>query len=78
MKIGPDGVVGITRSGDGISGSWVVAANEGDKFVLGEWAEFHRSLLGFIPSWFTVRRFSLVGKAPRLLITWRCLSFGSE
>jgi hypothetical protein len=52
MKIEADGLVRITRrpSGEGITGSWV-SANEAERLVLAEWLEFHRSLLGFPPSW---------------------------
>ena len=52
MKIEADGLVRITRrpSGEGITGSWV-SANEAERLVLAEWPEFHRSLLGFPPSW---------------------------
>jgi hypothetical protein len=55
MKFGPDGLVRVTRrpSGRGINGSWVVSANEAEPFVLAEWANFHRSWLGFPPSWST-------------------------
>jgi len=53
MKIGADGLVRITRraSGEGITGSWVVSANEAERLVLAEWPELHRSLLGVTPSW---------------------------
>jgi len=53
MKIGADGLVRITRrpSGEGITGSWVVSANEAERLVVAEWPDFHRSLLGFTPSW---------------------------
>jgi hypothetical protein len=55
MKVGADGLVRITRrpSGQDVNGSSVVSANEAEKLVLAEWAEFHRSWLGFPPSWST-------------------------
>jgi hypothetical protein len=58
MKLGPDGLVRITRrpSGAGINGSWVVSANEAERLILAEWAEFHRSLLGFMRSWLAAVR----------------------
>ena len=53
MKIGADWLVRITRrpSGEGITGSWVVSANEAERPILAEWPEFHRSPLGLGPSW---------------------------
>lgn len=53
MKVGEDGLVRVTRrpSGKGIDVSWVASAGEAEKLVLGEWAEFHRSRLGFAPGW---------------------------
>jgi hypothetical protein len=52
-KIGADGLVRISRrpSGEGITGSWAVSANEAERLVVAEWPDFHRSLLGFTPSW---------------------------
>ncbi len=52
-KIGADGLVRITRrpSGEGINGSRVVSANEAERLVLAESAEFNWSLLGFMPGW---------------------------
>ena len=67
MKLGPDGLVRITRrpSGQGINGSWVVSAAEAEQLVLGEWAEFHRSRLGFPPSWSTATRAALSDRRAR-------------